>query len=60
LLGFYIWLLCFAPIAAFYTWWSKQIKQTVQAISLKIAQIYLVIVAVCMSIFSLLAVLFNL
>lgn len=60
LLGFYIWLLCFAPVAAFYTWWSKQIKQTVQAISLKIAQIYLVIVAVCMSIFSLLAVLFNL
>ncbi len=60
LLGFYIWLLCFAPIAAFYTWWSKQIKQTVQAITEKITHIYLVIVAVCMSIFGLLALLLKL
>jgi hypothetical protein len=60
LLGFYIWLLCFAPIAAFYTWWSKQIKQNVQAITSQITQIYLGIVAVCMSIFSLLALLLKL
>jgi hypothetical protein len=60
LLGFYIWLLCFAPIAAFYTWWSKQIKQNVQAITAQITQIYLGIVAVCMSIFSLLALLLKL
>lgn len=49
---FYWWLMFFAPVAALYRWWAKQLKQNPLAANEKITRIYLSVQTGCMLVFA--------